>query len=122
MFNLLLSDLKNKQTKKKQILREFYKHNFVMELIICWYFPCSTGQPTWLNDIIPDDKVWLKVGDHKNGGSFKFCYQMADVHHPNKRETQQLLPSLMGMICMIISPGPCPLYLYKSKNCKTPHT
>ena len=42
-------------------------------------------QVTWHQNTIPNDEVWVKVGGDKGGGSLKFCYQVANVHHPNKR-------------------------------------
>ena len=42
-------------------------------------------QVTWHQNTIPNDEVWIKVGGDKDSGSFKFCYQVAYVHHPNKR-------------------------------------
>ena len=38
---------------------------------------------TWHEGVIPKDKVWIKIGGDKGGGTFKQMMQVGNVKHPN---------------------------------------
>ena len=38
---------------------------------------------TWHEGMIPDDKIWLKLGGDKGGGLFKMKFQIGNTHAPN---------------------------------------
>ena len=42
---------------------------------------------TWhnINNVIPEDQIWLKVGGNHGGGSFKMPLQTANIQSPNSR-------------------------------------
>lgn len=42
----------------------------------------QAGRLVW-KDHLPKGEVWLKVGGDKGGGSFKWLFQLANLHHPN---------------------------------------
>ena len=41
------------------------------------------GSLTWRGDVIPEDQVWIKLGEDHGGGSFKFVMQVANLDHRN---------------------------------------
>ena len=53
-----------------------------LSIIACY---CRNGSLTWHNNIIPKDEIWVKIGGDKGGTSFKMCFQIANVHHPNSK-------------------------------------
>ena len=50
---------------------------------------------TWhnINNVIPEDQIWLKVGGDHGGGSFKMSLQIANIESPNSKHNT-------FMICM----------------------
>ena len=42
---------------------------------------------TWhnINNVIPEDQIWLKVGGNHDGGSFKTPLQTANIQSPNSK-------------------------------------
>ena len=42
---------------------------------------------TWhnINNVIPEDQIWLKVGGNHGGGSFKTPLQTANIQSPNSK-------------------------------------
>ena len=44
---------------------------------------------TWhnINNVIPEDQIWLKVGGNHGGGSFKMPLQTANIQSPNSRHS-----------------------------------
>ena len=43
----------------------------------------QAGSLTWRDSSIPSDEIWVKIGGDHGGDSFKFCFQIANVAHPN---------------------------------------
>jgi len=41
---------------------------------------------TWRDGAIPEDEVWVKVGGDHGDDSFKLCFQIVNVAHPNSLE------------------------------------
>lgn len=60
-------------TSDKEFLLEHYKC-----FILYFRHECLT----W-HDIIPKDKIWLKIGGDKGGGSFKMAFQIANTENLN---------------------------------------
>ena len=43
----------------------------------------SCGKLIWHDGIIPEGKIWVKLGGDHSGGSFKFIMQIGNVANPN---------------------------------------
>ena len=43
---------------------------------------------TWhnINNVIPEDQIWLKVGGNHGGGSFKMPLQTANIQSQNSKQ------------------------------------
>lgn len=50
---------------------------------ICPFLNNRLGKLTWHNGVIPEDKIWIKLGGDKGGHSFKQMFQIGNVEHPN---------------------------------------
>ena len=37
----------------------------------------------WHGDRIPNNEIWVKLGDDKGGNSFKLTFQIINISHPN---------------------------------------
>ena len=46
-------------------------------------FISSTGLLTWHEGIIPEDKIFVKLGGDHGQKSMKLAFQLANVPHPN---------------------------------------
>ena len=46
-------------------------------------FISSTGLLTWHGGIIPEDKIFVKLGSNHGQKSMKLAFQLANVPHPN---------------------------------------
>ncbi|XP_071952536.1 uncharacterized protein [Antedon mediterranea] len=43
----------------------------------------SLDMLTWHNGLIPENKIWIKLGGDKGGGTYKFMLQIGNVDRPN---------------------------------------
>lgn len=43
----------------------------------------STGLLTWHEGLIPEEKIFVKLGGDHGQGSMKLAFQLANVPHPN---------------------------------------
>ena len=34
-------------------------------------------------EVMPEDEIWVKLGGDMGGGSFKLCFQIANLEKPN---------------------------------------
>lgn len=50
------------------------------------YFNFRCDRLTWHSGLIPKDEIWIKVGGDKGGGTFKLCFQIANVPCPNSSQ------------------------------------
>ena len=43
----------------------------------------KAGTLTWRDGSLPEDQIWVKLGGDHGGESFKVCFQIVNVSHPN---------------------------------------
>ena len=53
-------------------------------------FSCRSGKLFW-HEGQPHDKVWLKLGGDKGGGSFKLMLEFANTQNPNSKHNTMVL-------------------------------
>ena len=59
----------------------------------------KAGTLTWRNGSLPEDQIWVKLGGDHGGESFKFCFQIVNVSHPNALvNTVPFLPSAVKIL------------------------
>ena len=56
--------------------------SIIPEIIVC-ILPFRTGQLTWHGGQIPENRLFVKIGDDHSQGSMKFKFPLANVLKPN---------------------------------------
>lgn len=70
----------------------------------------SAGMLDWRDGAIPDSEVWVKLGGDHGGQSFKFCFQIVNVSHPNALQNTILFLPLVRVtvnfnVGLLVSPN-----------------